>query len=68
MKKKVICIIAEGQLLPVLEAMSAKIPIIATDVGDCKGVLTAHKEIGFLPHLIQQWLQRLYLFITMNLD
>ncbi|MEI6857671.1 GT4 family glycosyltransferase PelF [Psychrilyobacter sp.] len=38
--------ISEGQPLSILEAMSAKIPIIATDVGDCRGVLMGHKEIG----------------------
>jgi len=38
--------ISEGQPLSILEAMSAKIPIIATDVGDCRGVLTGHREIG----------------------
>lgn len=38
--------ISEGQPLSILEAMSAKIPIIATDVGDCRGILIDHKEIG----------------------
>jgi len=38
--------ISEGQPLSMLEAMSVKIPVIATDVGDCRGVLTNHKEIG----------------------
>jgi len=38
--------ISEGQPLSMLEAMSVKIPVIATDVGDCRGVLTSHKEIG----------------------
>lgn len=38
--------ISEGQPLSMLEAMSVKIPIIATDVGDCRGVLTNHKEVG----------------------
>lgn len=38
--------ISEGQPLSMLEAMSVKIPIIATDVGDCRGILKNHKEIG----------------------
>ena len=38
--------ISEGQPLALLEAMAAKIPVIATDVGDCRGVLTYHKDIG----------------------
>ncbi len=38
--------ISEGQPLSILEAMSAKLPVIATDVGDCRGILTSHREIG----------------------
>ena len=38
--------ISEGQPLSILEAMSARIPIIATDVGDCRGILTSHREVG----------------------
>lgn len=38
--------ISEGQPLSILEAMSAKIPIITTDVGDCRDILTSYKEIG----------------------
>jgi len=38
--------ISEGQPLSILEAMSAKIPIITTDVGDCRDILTLYKEFG----------------------
>ncbi|MGB6129187.1 MAG: GT4 family glycosyltransferase PelF [Psychrilyobacter sp.] len=38
--------ISEGQPLSILEAMSSKIPVIATDVGDCRGMLNSHTEIG----------------------
>lgn len=38
--------ISEGQPLSILEAMSARIPIITTDVGDCRDILTSYKEIG----------------------
>ena len=39
--------ISEGQPLSILEVMAARIPVIATDVGDCRGILTKHKEIGY---------------------
>jgi len=38
--------ISEGQPLSILEAMSARLPIITTDVGDCRDILTSYKDIG----------------------
>jgi glycosyltransferase involved in cell wall biosynthesis len=38
--------ISEGQPLSILEAMAVKIPIIATDVGDCREILNAKDEFG----------------------
>lgn len=37
----VLCSISEGLPLTLLEAMAAKLPIITTDVGNCKEVVTA---------------------------
>ena len=36
--------ISEGQPLSILEAMAVKIPIIATDVGDCRDILNVKDE------------------------
>lgn len=38
--------ISEGQPLSILEAMAVGIPIIATDVGNCREIIKGWKEIG----------------------
>ncbi len=38
--------ISEGQPLCILEGMAAGIPIVATDVGNCREILTEKREIG----------------------
>lgn len=41
--------ISEGQPLAILEGMAAEIPFVATNVGDCKGLLEGKGEDAFGP-------------------
>ena len=41
--------ISEGQPLAILEGMAAEIPFVATNVGDCKGLLEGTGEDAFGP-------------------
>ena len=48
--------ISEGQPLTILESFAASKPVIATDVGDCRGLIYGNKigdkEAGILTHVM----------------
>ena len=48
--------ISEGQPLTILESFAARVPVIATDVGNCKGLLYGEDDeygkAGILTHIM----------------
>ena len=48
--------ISEGQPLTILESFAAKVPVIATDVGNCKGLLYGEDDTfgkaGIVTHIM----------------